>query len=205
MTVAEQLFPPDTDLGLRPERRGPVRAPEFERWAQDPDNPMELLEGWVVPRSPGTLGTGRLFLRLGAMLAPLVDERGWVMSLDARHRLPQPPQTVVYPDLVIHATADVPYLPGTETVGRVPELVIELSSEETAERDRAPRGAKFRAYEMSGVGEYYTAWPDGREAAGFRLEAGRFTPLPQDADGFFPSPLLGRRLRLVPPALGDGP
>lgn len=201
MTVAGKLFPPDTDLGLHPEKQGPVRAPEFELWHQDPDNPMELLEGWVVSMSPGNFRSGQLFWRLAAALAPLVEEQGWQMSLDARHRLPQPPETVVYPDLVIHAAPEIPYLPGTETVGRVPDIVIELLSEETAERDRAPRGAKFRAYEMSGVGEYYYAWPDGREAAGFRLQDGRFTPLPQSPDGSFPSPLLGRSLRLVPPAL----
>lgn len=203
MAVAEKLLPPDTDLGLHPDRRGPVRAPDFEGWPQEPDNPMELIEGWVVPMSPGTLLTGQRLLSLGTLLGPLVEDRGWVMSLDARHRLPQPPDTVVYPDLVIHCTPEVSYLPGTETVGRVPELVIELLSEETAERDRSPRGAKFRAYEMSGVREYYYAWPDGREASGFRLEEGRFVEVPADGDGFFASRLLDAHLRLVPAELRD--
>lgn len=201
MAVAEKLLPPDTDLGLHPDRRGPVRAQDFEGWPQEPDNPMELIEGWVVPMSPGTLLTGQRLPSLWALLAPLVEERSWVMSLDARHRLPQPPDTVVYPDLVIHCTPEVGYLPGTETVDRVPELVIELLSEETVERDRGPRGAKFRAYEMSGVREYYYAWPDGREASGFRLEEGGFVEVPADGRGFFPSRLLDARLRLVPAAL----
>lgn len=201
MAVAEKLLPPDTDLEIRPKRRGPLLAADFEAWVQDPDNPMELIEGWVVPMSPGNLVTGQLFLRLGMVLGPLVAERGWVMSLDARHRLAFPPETVVYPDLVIHCSAQVPYLPGTETVARTPDLVIELLSDETANRDRAPRGAKYLAYEMSGVQEYYYAWPDGSEAAGFRLEDGRFRPIALDAEGYFRSSLLGRSLRLVPPGL----
>ena len=201
MTGAEQLLPSDTDLGVHPEWLGPIPAAEFEGWLQEPDNPSELLAGWVVPMSPGNLVTGEVLGRLGVVLAPLVEERAWVLSLYARHRLPQPPETVVYPDLIIHCASEVPYLSGTDTVARVPELVIELLNKETAGRDRAPRGAKFRAYEMCGVREYYYAWPDGREASGFRLGAGRFRPVARAAEGFFASPLLGRRLRLVPPAL----
>ena len=81
------------------------------------------------------------------------------------------------------------------------DLVIEILGEETAERDRAPRGAKFLAYQLSGVREYLYAWPDGREAAAFRLEDGVFRPVEPDADGFFPSRVLGASLRLVPAAL----
>jgi len=54
---------------------------------------------------------------------------------------------------------------------------------------------------MSGVQEYYCAWPDGREATGFHLREGRFAAAPREADGFFASPLLGAALRLVPAAL----
>lgn len=55
-----------------------------------------------------------------------------------------PVNPVVYTDLVIRCVEEAPYLPGTETVGRVPELVIELLSPATAGRDRAPAGVKLR-------------------------------------------------------------
>ncbi len=202
MAILETVLPEEAQFGFRTERPGPIRAEDFETWPEDPDNPMELLEGWLLPMSPGNLLTGRRSVHLAALLFPLVEGRGWVLAQDARHRLPWPANTVVYPDLVIHAVGEVDYLPGTETVGRVPELVVELLSKTTADRDRAPAGAKLLAYQRSGVQEYYYAWPDGREAAGFRLEGGMYRPLEPDSEGFFASPLLGAKLRLVPAAVG---
>lgn len=201
MRLAETTLPGHTVFGFRTERVGPILAAEFETWGQDPDNPMELFEGWLLPMSPGTLRTGIQLPDLYAALRPLVTERGWTMAIDARHRLPWPPNTVVFPDLALHCIAQVDYLPATETVGRPPDLVVELLAKETAERDRAPHGAKFLAYQQSGVREYYYAWPDGSDAAGHTLRDGRFTSLEADAEGFLSSPLLAARLRLVPAAV----
>ena len=201
MAVVEKPLPSEAVLTLETDRVGPIRAADFEEWEQDPDNPMELIGGWVVPMSPGTFRAGRRLSGLDRALGPLVDERGWCLALDARHRLPDPRETVVFPDLVIHCVADVEYVPGTETVSRVPEIVVELLSKETAARDRAPRGAKFLAYQASGVVEYYYAWPDGREASAFCREGEVFVPIAPDGQGFFQSPLLGVRLRLVPAAV----
>ncbi len=204
MAILESTLPEEAVFGFTTSRHGPIRAEDFETWPEDPDNPMELLEGWLLPMSPGTQSTGRRSAHLVALLWPLVKGRGWDLSQGARHRLPWPPNTVVYPDLVVHCVEEAPYLSGTETVGRVPELVIELLSPATAGRDRAPSGAKFLAYQQSGVREYYYAWPDGLEAAGFRLEGGVYLPLEPDAEGYFASPLLGVKLRLVPAEVGGG-
>lgn len=201
MAIADQPLPPDTLLGLHPERPGPVLAGEFEAWPQEPGRPMELIAGWVVPMSPGDFTTGELSADLAAVLRPRVLERGWRMSHDARHRLPRPADTVVFPDLAIHCAPEVELVPGTRTVSRVPDLVIELLSEETAERDMAPRGAKFLAYQMSGVREYFYGWPDGRKAAGYRREGELLVPLESDDQGFFHSELLGARLRMAPAAI----
>jgi Uma2 family endonuclease len=198
---APSLLPAEAVFGMRVERLGPIRAEEFENWSQGEEDPLELIEGWLLPMTPGTYSTGSALGQLFSVLSPLVRERGWSMSLDARHRLPRPPDTVVFPDLVIHCAAEVILVPGTETVARVPDIVVEVLGRETAERDRAPHGAKFLAYQMSGVQEYYCAWPDGREATGFHLREGRFAAAPREPDGFFASPLLGAALRLVPAAL----
>ncbi|HXO20392.1 MAG TPA: Uma2 family endonuclease [Thermoanaerobaculia bacterium] len=195
------LLPAEAVFGMTVDRLGPIRAEEFERWIQGDENPLELLEGWLLPMTPGTYSTGSVLGQLFSLLAPRVQEMGWSMSLDARHRLPQPPDTVVFPDLVIHCVAEVPYVPGTETVARVPEIVVEILGRETAARDRAPRGAKFLAYQMSGVQEHYFAWPDGSDAAGFHLREGRFAAAAHEPDGFFASPILGAALRLAPAAL----
>lgn len=201
MAVLETCLPLDTELPIHGGRLGPMQAAEFEGWSQEDANPCELIAGWVVPMSPGNVETGKALPRLAALLLARCDLRGWTLLQDARHRLPAPSHTVVFPDLAIHCTPSVPTLPSTDTAARAPELVIELLGAETRERDRAPHGAKFQAYQLSGVREYYYAWPDGREAAGFRLEHGVFVPIEPDAKGFFTSPLLGARLRLVPAAL----
>ncbi|MBI3271605.1 MAG: Uma2 family endonuclease [Planctomycetes bacterium] len=200
--TAQTLLPLGTVFGrLDPGGPGPTLAEDFERVEQDEDNPMELIGGWVLPMSPGDFATGRSHGRLYAILLPIVTARGWDMSLDARHRLPSPPQTVVFPDLTLHFVSHVEYLPNTHTIGRIPDIVVEILGKRTYERDMAPRGAKFLAYQMSGVREYYYAWPDGRDASGFTLQDGVFVPLPRDADGFFASPLLGCSLRLVEAAV----
>ena len=196
------MLPPDAVFGrLDPECQGPFAAADFEVWDIDEEHPVELIGGWVLPMSPGTHRTGKTWGDLYAILLPLVKARGWDMSPDARHTLPRPHETVVFPDIAVHAAAKVEYQPGTESIHRVPDLVVEVLSRKTFERDMAPSGAKFLAYQMSGVREYYYTWPDGSAAAGFELVDGLYRPLPADADGFLASPLLGQSLRLVPPAL----
>lgn len=108
---------------------------------------------------------------------------------------------MVFPDIAIHVATEVGYQPGTRSIGRVPDLVVEMLDRKTWERDMAPVGAKFLAYQMSGVREYYYTRPDGRDASGFVLQEGVYRPLTRDAKGFFQSLLLGQSLRLVPAAV----
>jgi Uma2 family endonuclease len=200
-TLAEATLPADAVLGVHPERRGPVQATEFERWPQEPDNPMELIGGWVVAMSPIGFSSGYATKKLTVLLDPAVEDRGWCLTVDTRHRSPRPAETVVFPDLAVHRVSAEALPRAGETVIRAPDLVIEILGEETAERDQAPLGAKFLAYEMCGVEEYFYTWPDGRAAAGFRLNNRVYEPLEADGEGFFPSRVLGARLRLVPAAL----
>lgn len=202
MSTLTETLPTGAVFGrMSPDGPGPTPAEVFEGWDVDENNPVELIGGWVLPMSPGDFKTGTLAGRLFALLLPLIEAKGWSMSLDARHRLPKPPNSVVYPDLAIHAVGELSYIPGTRSIGRVPDLVVEILAEKTFERDMAPSGAKFLAYQMSGVREYYYTWPDGRDVSGFVLQEGIFTPLPRTAEGFYQSPLLGEALRLTPPSL----
>jgi Uma2 family endonuclease len=194
-------LPAEAEFGLQVDRVGPIRAEEFESWEQSDDNPLELIAGWVLPMSPQSHPTGSSLIQLIVVLEPVVRAKGWTMSLDDRHRLPRPPRTVLYPDLGIYRTPELTLVPGTQTIARVPDLIVELLGRETARRDQAPHGAKFLTYQMCGVQEYYYGWPDGREAAGFHLRDGRYVAAPRDADGFFDSPFLAAALRLVPAAL----
>ncbi len=186
---------------LAPHGPGPTPAAVFERWKCDDENRFELIGGWVMAVPPGDFETGESWGGLFHALYPLVRRKRWSISQDARHRLPEPPNTVVFPDIAIHTVSHVEYIPKTHTVGRVPELVVEFLSEETHERDTAPRGAKFLAYQASGVREYYYCWPDGRGARGFGLRSGVYAPLRRDRDGYFHSAVLGRGLHLVEAAV----
>ncbi len=191
-------LPKGADFGrFDPEGLGPMTAEEFEAREQDEENPVELIGGWVLPMPPGTFERGEFWGDLCSVLRPVVKELGWRISQDARHRLPVPRETVVFPDIAIHMARAVKYLPGTETIGRVPDIVVEILGKKSHERDMAPLGVKFLAYQASGVKEYYYTWPDGREASGFGLRRGVYVPLPRDREGFFASALLGHRLRLV--------
>ncbi|HRC85783.1 MAG TPA: Uma2 family endonuclease [Thermoanaerobaculia bacterium] len=201
MALAEQLLPLEAEYDLRPGFAGPVPAEQFERWPQEPARPFELVEGWVVPMSPGTVPTGAALVSLISVLAPLAQKRGWQLLADARHRLPAPPQTVLFPDLALHCTGEGLTTSAEGTALRPPELVIELLSPETAERDRGPFGAKFLAYQMSGVREYFYGLPGGDEAAGFVLDSGVYRRLEPDAEGYFPSQVLAAALRLAPAGL----
>ncbi|MBI3267614.1 MAG: Uma2 family endonuclease [Planctomycetes bacterium] len=191
-------LPRGADFGrLDPEGLGPTRAGDFETWEQDEENPIELIGGWVLPMPPGNFEAGESSLDLASVLRAIAKEKGWRISQDARHRLPVPRDTVVYPDIAIHRARVVKYIPGTETIGRVPDLVVEILGKKSYDRDIAPRGVKFLAYQSSGVQEYYYTWPDGREASGFALRRGMYVPLLRDREGFFASALLDHRVRLV--------
>ncbi|MBI4567478.1 MAG: Uma2 family endonuclease [Planctomycetes bacterium] len=191
-------------FSVRPARVGPVRAADFETWLQEDERPLELIAGWVVPMSPGNYRSGRVWGKLHALLLPHIEALGWSMYPDSRHRLPAPEETVLFPDIAIHAVAEPHLVPGTDTIARVPDLIVEVLSDATADRDMAPDGAKFLAYRLSGVGEYYYARPDGSDAAGWLLQGGAYVAAPRTTDGYFHSPLLGREIRVAPPGVREG-
>jgi Uma2 family endonuclease len=97
-----------------------------------------------------------------------------------------------------------------EEGGRVPSLVIELTSESTRDEDVQ----KKRLYERLGVEEYFLFDPFGEYARprlqGFRLEEGRYQQLVQRVDGALESRTTGlilkpegRELRLVDKETGE--
>jgi Uma2 family endonuclease len=200
MAILEKLLPRDAVFDLQGDRLGPIRAADFETWAQDEAEPIELIEGWVMPMAPGNVYAGDLLVELAVALKEWSRPRGLRLTFDSRYRLPAPPETVVFPDLAVHRSADLQVEP-SGTVVTVPDLVIEVLGSASAHRDQSPRGAKFLAYEMSGVREYFYTWPDGTGAAGFRLVEGGYVQLAPDPAGFFPSQVLGGKLRLLPAAV----
>lgn len=88
-----------------------------------------------------------------------------------------------------------------EEGGRVPSLVIELTSESTRDEDVE----KKKLYERLGVEEYFLFDPFGEYARprlqGFRLEGGRYQPLLQGVDGSLESRTTGLVLKPEGPRL----
>lgn len=116
MTPAGMHFAGDADLGIRPERPGPVQAAFFERLPQNPEHPMELISGWILPLTPTGFSTGCLLSDLLVTLNPFTKSRGWCLTPNTRHRLIRPPQSIVFPSVSVHCAGDayVPIEPDAE-------------------------------------------------------------------------------------------
>jgi Uma2 family endonuclease len=87
-----------------------------------------------------------------------------------------------------------------EEGGRLPDVVIEVTSESTAHVDR---GEKMRIYaQIWHTGAYFIFDPDTEQLEGFRLDASgrRYTPLLADENGDFEVAALGLKLGLRPTA-----
>ena len=88
-----------------------------------------------------------------------------------------------------------------EEGGRVPSLVIELTSEDT----RAEDVEKKNLYDRLGVEELFLFYPYGDYLSprlqGFQLEGGRYQPLPQRVDGSLESRTTGLILKPEGPRL----
>jgi Uma2 family endonuclease len=95
--------------------------------------------------------------------------------------------------------------------GRVPSLVIEVTSDSTSDEDV---GKKKTCYEMLGVQEYILHDPTGDylkpRLQGYRLVQGRYEPIPRRTDGSLESRVTGlilqiegKNLRLIDTATGE--
>lgn len=95
--------------------------------------------------------------------------------------------------------------------GRVPSLVIEVTSDSTSDEDI---GKKKSCYEMLGVEEYILHDPEGDylrpRLQGYRLNQGCYEPIPRRTDGSLESRVTGlilqiegKNLRLIDTATGE--
>jgi Uma2 family endonuclease len=81
--------------------------------------------------------------------------------------------------------------------GRVPDLVIEVTSDSTRDEDLVRKKA---CYERLGVEEYFLHDPEGDYLAprlqGYRLAGNRYEPIPSNPDGSLDSRTTGLTLRI---------
>ncbi|HEU0115469.1 MAG TPA: Uma2 family endonuclease [Thermomicrobiales bacterium] len=111
-----------------------------------------LIGNWVIQKQLGDVYTGPIDVRLT-------------------------PDTVLEPDLCF-VSAERLHIVGPKTIDAAPDLVVEVLSPGTRERDR---GAKHALYARFGVQEHWLVDPEARTLTLLALRGERFEPLPLDA------------------------
>ena len=138
------------------------RTPDDERY--------ELLDGELVMSPSPNRAHQRIDARLGALLHAFVEE----MSLGEIYHAPfdvvLSDTNVVQPDLLF-VSKEQAYIVTEDNIRGAPDLVVEIISPSTAERDRTFKRALYARY---GVREYWLVDPDIRTVTVLLLDEGAF-------------------------------
>lgn len=178
----------------RPLPPGKMTFEQFLAWA-DEDTLAEWVEGEVVLMTPASLNHQRLAGFLYMLIREFVIQHdlGEVLFAPFLVRLPDPLKSAREPDLIFVARERLHLLKPAYLDG-APDLIIEITSPESLERDR---NIKFKEYEQAGVKESWLIHPDIRQAEFFQLQDGRYQQIWPDEDGIYTSRVLpGLRLNL---------
>ncbi|CEP68866.1 Nuclease, putative, TT1808 [Moorella glycerini] len=178
----------------RPLPPGKMTFEQFLIWA-DEDTLAEWVEGEVVLMTPASLRHQRLAGFLMVILREFVTtyDLGEVLFAPFLVRLPEPLKRAREPDLIFVSKERLYLLKPTYLDG-APDLIIEITSPESLERDR---GVKYKEYEQSGVKEYWLIHPDTCQGEFFQLQEGGYRQIYPDEDDVYHSRVLsGFKLRL---------
>ena len=139
----------------------PTAQPAFKFTYEDyrtvpPDRRYELVDGDLVMVPAPNLKHQTVQVRLGERLARFVREHSLGMLFFAPCDVVLSDTDVVQPDLLFVSSDRAHLLNNGENVRGAPDLVIEIPSPATAERDR---GYKRALYAKHGVAEYWLVDP----------------------------------------------
>ncbi|MCC6616027.1 MAG: Uma2 family endonuclease [Anaerolineae bacterium] len=166
---------------------GVTEADYLEQYAE---NYCEWVEGAVIKMSPATRKHNQHINYLGTLLETYLALRpiGEVVFPPFVLRMPTiRPRANREPDLMLILHGNAGELTETTFTG-APDIVIEIVSEESSERDR---GTKFNEYEKIGAREYWLFDSRRREALFYHLnDVGVFVRRDADATGIYTTPLL---------------
>ena len=121
-----------------------------------PDKRYELLDGDLLLTPAPNLKHQRLQFRLGMRLAEFIEERGLGELFFAPCDVVLSDTDVVQPDLLFVSRERRGLLSGGDNVQGAPDLVVEILSPATADRDL---GYKPALYAKHGVKEYWLVDP----------------------------------------------
>ena len=134
-----------------------------------PDKRYELLDGELVMGAAPNLRHQDVQSRLGRRLAQFIEERALGKFFFAPCDVVLSDTDVVRPDLLFVSSERDHLLSGGDNVRGAPDLVIEILSAATAERDR---GYKRALYARRGVAEYWLVDPAAETVWIHRQRAG---------------------------------
>ena len=149
----------------------PTAQPVFRFTYEDyrtapPDRRYELVDGDLVMVPAPNLRHQAVQVRLGEPLARFVRENRLGTLFFAPCDVVLSDTDVVQPDLLFVSGVRAHLLSGGENVRGAPDLVVEILSPATAERDR---GYKRALYAKHGVAEYWLVDPSAETVSIHRL------------------------------------
>jgi Uma2 family endonuclease len=150
----------------------------FKRWVETRPatdiNHYELTNGRIVMTPPAGWGHGEIEARISRVLFDFVDTRklGKVFGSSTGYNLPS--GDTLEPDISfisLERWAKGPQVGRGQFLKIVPNLVVEILSPSTAQRDRVE---KKKIYEVNGVDELWLVDPARRDVTIFQLAGGRY-------------------------------
>ena len=148
----------------------PVLKFTYEDYRTTPeDKRYELLDGDLLMTPAPNLKHQRVQVRLGSRLERFVEERALGELFFAPCDVVLSDHDVVQPDLLFVSRERGHLLSGGDAVRGAPDLVAEILSPATADRDR---GYKHALYARRGVAEYWLVDPADETIAVHRLRDG---------------------------------
>ena len=151
----------------------PTAQPVFNFTYEDyrtapPDKRYELIDGDLIMVPAPNLKHQTVQVRLGERLARFVRENSLGMLFFAPCDVVLSDTDVVQPDLLFVSSDRANLLSSGENVRGAPDIVIEILSPATAERDR---GYKRALYAKHGVAEYWMVDPSAETVLIHRLDS----------------------------------
>ena len=134
------------------------------------DERYELLDGELIVAPAPNSAHQRADAKLGWRLAQFVEKRGLGQVFFAPYDVVLSETDVVQPDLLFISNERT-YIITPANARGAPDLVVEILSPSTAERDRTFKRALYARY---GVSEYWLVDPDARTVTVLLLDAGAF-------------------------------
>ena len=158
----------------------PVRKLTYADYCLTPDDERyELLDGELIMVPAPSTGHQRIDTKLGWRLAQFVEQKSLGEVFFAPCDVVLSDINVVQPDLLFVSNTRAPIITADNVQGP-PDLVVEILSPSTANRDRALKRTLYAQY---GVPEYWLVDPDARTVTVLRLGAAGFTVVAQYGAG----------------------